>query len=134
MPTSSLRLLKESPLSWKIWLALWILPLLIAIPFTYLVDPFMAIVMGLFTGGIVYTMIFKPEWTKGWTLFVVVLDLFSYVFVIGLEQMTSTDFGTALKEIIFLLYIYYSTNAVAYQERFKRKKKNDFLDEDFESD
>ena len=134
MSTSNLHLFKESPLSWKIWLGFWILPLLITVPFTYLVDPVMAIVMGVLTGGIVYTMIFKPEWTKRWTLIVVILDLFSFVFVIGLEQMTSSVYGAVLKEIIFLLYLYYSTNSVAYQERFKQKKKNDFLDADFKSD
>ena len=134
MNTSNLRSLKESPLSWKIWLGLWILPLLITVPFTYLLDPVIAISMAGFSGGIVYTMIFKPQWTLGWMLFVVILDLSSYVFVIGIGQMTSTDFGNALKEVIFLLYLYFSTNAIAYQQRFKQEKENDSHDADFKSD
>ena len=134
MNTSNLRSLKESPLSWKIWLGLWVLPLLTTVPFTYLLDPFMSIVMLIFTGAIVYTMIFKPQWTKGWMLFVTILDLSSYVLVIGLEQMTSFEFGNALKEIIFLLYLYFSNNAIAYQQRFGQKKENYSLDEDFKND
>ena len=134
MNTSNLRSLKESPLSWKIWLGLWVLPLLITVPVTYLLDPFMAIFMAVFTGGVVYTMIFKPQWTLGWMLFVAILDLSSYVFVIGIGQMTSSDFGNALKEIIFLLYLYFSTNAIAYQQGFKQKKENDSHDADFKSD
>ena len=67
-------------------------------------------------------------------LFVVILDLSSYVFVIGIGQMTSSDFGNALKEIIFLLYLYFSTNAIAYQQGFKQKKENDSHDADFKSD
>ena len=134
MNTSNLRSLKESPLSWKIWLGLWVLPLLTTVPFTYLLDPFMSIGMLIFTGAIVYTMIFKPQWTKGWMLFVTILDLSSYVFVIGVEQMTSFDFGNALKEIIFLLYLYFSNNAIAYQQRFGQKKENYSLDEDFKND
>ena len=78
MNTSNLRSLKESPLSWKIWLALWVLPLLITVPVTYLLDPLMAIFMAVFTGGVVYTMIFKPQWTLGWMLFVAILDFSSY--------------------------------------------------------
>ena len=97
MNTSNLRSLKESPLSWKIWLGLWVFPLLTAVPFTYLLDPFTSIVMLIFIGTIVYTMIFKPQWTKGWMLFVTILDLSSYVFVIGVEQMTSFDFESEFK-------------------------------------
>ena len=134
MNTSNLRSLKESPLSWKIWLGLWVLPLLTTVPFTYLLDSFTSIVMLIFTGAIVYTMIFKPQWTKGWMLFVTILDLSSYVFVIGVEQMTSFDFGNALKEIIFLLYLYFSNNAIAYQQRFGQKEENYSLDEDFKND
>ena len=134
MNTSNLRSLKESPLSWKIWLGLWILPLLVTVPFTYLLDPVIAISMAVFTGGIVYTMIFKPQWTLGWMLFVAILDLSAYFFVIGVGQMTSTDFGNALKEVIFLLYLYFSTNAIAYQQRFKQEKENDSHDADFKSD
>jgi len=134
MNTSNLRSLKESPLSWKIWLGLWILPLLITVPFTYLLDPVIAISMAGFSGGIVYTMIFKPQWTLGWMLFVGILDLSAYFFVIGIGQMTSTDFGNALKEVIFLLYLYFSTNAIAYQQRFKQEKENDSHDADFKSD
>ena len=48
--------------------------------------------------------------------------------------MTSSDFGSALKEIIFLLYLYFSTNAIAYQQGFKQKKENDSHDADFKSD
>ena len=80
--------------------------------------------MVFFTGGIVYTMIFKPLWTKGWMLFVAILDLSSFFFVIGIEQMTRSDVGTALKEIIFLLYLYFSTNAIAYQQGFKQKNED----------
>ena len=116
----NLSLLKESPLSWKIWLGLWILPILVTVPITYLVDPFMAAVLAIVTGGIVYTMIFKPDWTRNWTIVVVSLDMFSYVFVIVIGEMESVDFGTALKEILFLLYILFSTNALAYQGRFKQ--------------
>ena len=134
MNTSNLRSLKKSPLSWKIWLGLWVLPLLTTVPFTYPLDPFTSIVMLIFTGTIVYTMIFKPQWTKGWMLFVTILDLSAYVFGIGVEQMTSVDFGNALKEIIFLLYLYFSNNAIAYQQRFGQKKENYSLDEDFKSD
>jgi len=122
--SSNLRLLKESPLSWKIWLGLWILPLLITVPITYLVDPVMAIFIAVFTGGIAYTMIFKPDWTRNWTIFVVSLDVLSFLFVIGAEEMVRADYISALKEIIFLLYLLSSTNALAYQERFKQKKEN----------
>ena len=57
--------------------------------------------------------------------------MFSYVFVIGIGEMESVDFGTALKEILFLLYILFSTNALAYQGRFKQKKEEDDSDADF---
>ena len=128
----NLSLLKESPLSWKIWLGFWILPILVTVPITYLVDPFMAAVLAIVTGGIVYTMIFKPDWTRNWTIVVVSLDMFSYVFVIGIGEMESVDFGTALKEILFLLYILFSTKALAYQGRFKQKKEDDDSDADFQ--
>lgn len=124
MNTSNLSSLKESPLSWKIWLGLWVLPLVITVPVIYPNDPTLAIIMVFFTGGIVYTMIFKPLWTKGWMLFVAILDLSSFFFVIGIEQMTRSDVGTALKEIIFLLYLYFSTNAIAYQQGFKQKNED----------
>ena len=116
MDTSNLRSLKESPISWKIWLGLWILPLLITVPITYTLDPFTAIFLGAFTAGIVYTMIFKPQWTKRLMLFIVILELLSYV--VFIEEMTTYDFGNLLKEIIFLLYLYFSTNAISYQKRF----------------
>ena len=44
--------------------------------------------------------------------------------MIGIEQMTRSDVGTALKEIIFLLYLYFSTNAIAYQQGFKQKNED----------
>ena len=128
----NLSLLKESPLSWKIWLGFWILPILVTVPITYLVDPIMAAFLAIFTGGIVYTMIVKPDWTRNWTIVVDSLDMLGYVFVIGIGEMESVDFGTALKEILFLLYILFSTNALAYQGRFKQKKEDDDSDADFQ--
>ena len=134
MNTSGLRSLKESPLSWKIWLGLWVLPLFISIPIIYLLDPFTAIFSASFTVIIVYTMIFKPQWTKGWMLFVTILDVVSYFFIIGVEQMTSSDFGNVFKEIIFLLYLFLSSNAIAYQQRFGQKKEDYPPDADFKND
>ena len=132
MSSSSLSSFKESPLSWKIWFVLWVLPIffiLFAFFSTGQALNFAAMFPLVITGFLAYSMIFKPQWTRGFFIFIAILDFASWIFVIGIEQMTSYDVGNAFKEILFLLYLYFSSNALAYQDKFRHKNEKDSSDD-----
>ena len=116
---------KKTPVSWYIWLVIWIIPL-IATFVTFDADPWGASVAIIGTGGLVILMLVKPKWVLPWFCVVFILDLLGMATIYteeGTISMGSGYIGTLIKELIFLGYLLLSNNAKKHQGRFQANTK-----------
>ena len=116
---------KKTPVSWYIWLAFWIIPL-IASFVMFDADPWGTGLAIIGTGGLVILMLVKPKWVLPWFCVFFVLDLLGIATIYteeGTISMGSGHIGTTIKELIFLGYLLLSDNAKKHQGRFQAKTK-----------
>lgn len=108
---------QKAPISWYIWLALWILAMLTTIG-TYQADPATALATLLGIGGLIILMIVKTKWVLPWFCVILIFDL--AVFDILLNEVGTNLLvliAGLLKEFIFLGYLIFSDNAQSHQGR-----------------
>jgi len=106
---------QKAPISWYIWLALWILAMLTTIG-TYQTEPATMMATWVVTGGLIILMIAKTKWVLPWFCVMLIFDL-------AVFDMLMNEVGTnlpvlitgLLKELIFLAYLIVSDNAQSYQ-------------------
>ncbi len=109
----------KTPVSWYIWLALWILPLVIAFGI-YETDPWAAGGTWIGSGVLVALMLLKPKWVLPWFCVILIFDLIGYGALFTQEgEDIAKLVGALLKELVFLGYLLFSKNAKRYQGWFQ---------------
>lgn len=109
----------KTPVSWYIWLVLWVLPLIVAF-WQYSDNPASAIGTWVGSGVLVILMIFKPKWVLPWFCLILIFDLIGYGFLFSQQGANVGQLiGSLLKELIFLAYLLISDNAKRKQGRLQ---------------
>ena len=112
-----------TPKSWYIWLALWIIPMVLAFV-NYSSDPMGAIFTLIGAGVLILLMLAKPKWVLPWFGLVLIFDLIGYG-VMFTQNGADIGFliGSLLKELFFLGYLLFSKNAKIHQGRMENSSE-----------
>lgn len=106
---------QKAPISWYIWLTLWVLAMLTTID-TYQTETAITLATWVGIGGLIVLMIVKTKWVLPWFCIMLIFDM-------AVFDLLMNEVGTnlplllvgLLKELIFLAYLIISDKAQRYQ-------------------
>jgi len=106
---------QKTPISWYIWLALWLLPMLATMGI-HQIEPAVTFVTLVGTSCLIILMIVKTKWVLPWFCVMLIFDLAAFDLLMN-EVGTNLPLLLAglVKELVFLAYLIISENAQSYQ-------------------
>ncbi len=111
--------IRKTPISWHIWIALWVLPMFIMFG-VYQNNPITAISVWIMTGTLILLMLFKTKWVLPWFCIILMFDLVGYGAMIAEDNADIVQiFAVIIKELSFLGYIIFSKNAKVHQGKYQ---------------